>query len=505
MGTVNVRSLTDILLQTTYNEYRLDGMTCPEKANQSISLMEYRLTTDRSSFKQKDPSAEAGELYEVPELDIYQVSSAGIAMAMLIITAMQNEGLVDTQLEGVKCTQNQKLAASSKKMQEIREQVRQSRYQSGFEKFMEWLNDTWVMKFLNSNYGKVAMFLIGAFITAASLGSAAPVTIAISTAILAYQAADLVVSIVKGKSIVELATENIENEKLKMAVQIGVQAAIVIASMGAGMGSSSSSAGITLKAATEATEIAKKTEELGQQATRLAQTLQVTTEVTGQVETAAELTAQVSSIASRTSNIGTALVDNTMDAAQLLQKVEKLREQVKTLADTSTKLTKGMESIDKLTESLKTFGDTAEDIVKSSRSFLEQSSSIVQDGMKQSNEVMRLLKRLTGGENLSIFQRFVVNVDRFQRVSQIGLEFYGAAYNFARTEESTRDMLYKAQIDHINGLSKAQQELYQNYIDNQLSDIETLMSYTQASYERAASAIKEYGDTSTMIARNIAV
>jgi hypothetical protein len=211
-----VTSLTDYLLHNVFSDARTKQWSEADAANQSMNLLRYRITIMTSAAISYAPIKVMDEQYAMPTIDIQEMTSIGVAMAMLILSVMQNEIMLDTQMEAVKGTQNQKLSASQTNILQVRQQIRKSRYKSPFQKFMKWLSNTWVMKFSNSNYGKAIMFLIGAAVTIASFGSAGPVVIAISSILLTVQLAELIM----GKSMGELITSNTDNGAAKMALQM---------------------------------------------------------------------------------------------------------------------------------------------------------------------------------------------------------------------------------------------------------------------------------------------
>lgn len=231
----NVDSLTDFLVRTEYRNREIDQLADPDAANLSRSLMDYRLETMADAALCYTPNLVKDPQYQIPDFDIEQMTSVGVAMAMLIISTMQNEVMLDTQLEGVKGTQNQKLSASNTTIMKIKQQIRKSRFKSPFQKFMEWLNGTAVMKFLTSKYGKIVMFLIGAIATVASFGTAGPAIIAISSVLLAFQAAELIL----GKSMGELLTQSMDDGAAKQAVQMAIDMGLMIADMAVGSAAAS--------------------------------------------------------------------------------------------------------------------------------------------------------------------------------------------------------------------------------------------------------------------------
>jgi hypothetical protein len=86
------------------------------------------------------------------------------------------------------------------------------------------------MKFLNSDYGKVIMFLIGVVIAVASFGTAAPAVIAINSVLFGFQAAELIM----GKSMGELITSGMEDGSATMALQMAIDIGLMVSSVAAG-------------------------------------------------------------------------------------------------------------------------------------------------------------------------------------------------------------------------------------------------------------------------------
>jgi hypothetical protein len=342
-----VMSLTDYLLHNVFSDERTRKLSESDAANQRMNLLAYRITSMTSAAICYAPLKATDGQYEMPTIDIQEMTSIGVAMAMLILSVMQNEIMLDTQMEAVQGTQNQKLSASQTKMLQIQQQIRKSRYQSPFQKFMKKLSDSCVMKFLNSNYGKAIMFVIGAAITIASFGSAGPAVIAIGCVLLGFQAAELIL----GKSMGELITSGMDDGSAKMALQMSIDIGLMVASMAASGGG----------------------------------------------------------------------------------------------------------------------GNGAEAAVKAAET-LEKVASAVQ---------------------------------KLQRAVQAAMKLIQALDNFAMSQEQITKMRCTAEMEMIETLAQAEQDFLQMLIDNQMADMQSLLAYTKASFARAAEVIREYGDTSQMIARNL--
>jgi hypothetical protein len=262
-----VASLTDKLLNNIYGDGRMNGLSEAVWAVQAENFFEHRIRQigEGNILYPNDKGILDGH-YAMPRLDIGELTAVGVAMAMLIMSTMENEIMLDTQIEGVKGTQSQKLSASVTKMQKLREQIRKARYKSRFQKFMAWLMDTWLMKFLNSNFGKVVMFLITAAVTIATFGAAGPAMIALQVALMAFQAAELIM----GKSMGELITQSMPDGTAKMALQISIDVAMMAASMGAG---AASGAGKAVEAVDKIVDVAQTGAKMLQTGAKAAQTV----------------------------------------------------------------------------------------------------------------------------------------------------------------------------------------------------------------------------------------
>jgi predicted nucleic acid-binding Zn-ribbon protein len=723
-----VMSLTDYLLHSVFSDARTKKLSEPDAANQSMNLLAYRITSMTNAAICYAPVTATDEQYEMPTVDIQEMTSIGVAMAMLILSVMQNEIMLDTQMEAVKGTQNQKLSASQTKILEVQQQIRKSRYKTPLQKFMEWLSSTWVMKFLNSSYGKAIMFLIGAAITIASFGSAGPAVIAISSVLLAFQAAELIM----GKSMGELITSGMEDGSAKMALQMSIDIGLMVASMAAGGGGAAK-----VDQAVDAAVAAKDVIEMGTKAT---QQLQQTAKAAEQITKIADVAEDIKDVAQNITNVANEAVsasENVVKAADALgdalrnggsvaditRKTQELRKATDVLADETMKLqtavkqlgemtgdladgatkvaignlqqitdgamktvkeaqklgAKAIESAESLTETFKELGKKIDDVSdkltelnekkasltkqldaleegadktelvnqiddvgkqitdktdelkaliqkvdlsdaegsldtvnrvrkdtqeqlnalssqiddvlkgagddiageaqKSLRQMQEKITDLsrrledgtttlfdaqkemkeIQSGIKnveklegftgttatkealeslssQTDDVIKNLdvsgwkaydvkapkatrsknaftKGLTsaarfavgikGLDHLSFSQQVVIALQKFQQRIQAMMQFYQALYSLAMSDEEVRKAICSAEIEIINSKAQARMDFLQMIIDNQMSDIQSLLAYTKDSFARAAEVIREYGDTAQMIARNL--
>jgi methyl-accepting chemotaxis protein len=396
----SVSSLTDYLLQNTFSDWRMDRLSEKEAANERKSLLAYHLEAMKGAALCHVPPAAVVEGSELPQIDVAAMTSIGTAMAMLILSVIQNELMLNTQLESVKGTQSQKLAASQTKMLEIRQQIQKSRYKSGFQKFMEWLSSTWLMKFLNSNYGKIIMFALGAIATIASFGTAGPAVIAISAALLSFQAAELIL----GKSMGELLTQSMDDGAAKMALQMSIDVGLMIADIATGAGGGAKvdkvtkAAGDTMdatqkamgaltqtKKAAEAAETAAKGAAKGADVVEAAQGVQkAADEAADAVNEASKLTGELDS-----------LVVQGASTAEIGEKTKALDKALDRVNESTEKLKKAGEKLQDVTGSaVDQMGEATEEVGKTGEKLQDATGSAVDQMGEATEEVGK------AGENL---------------------------------------------------------------------------------------------------------
>ncbi|MDR0418322.1 MAG: hypothetical protein LBH08_02725 [Puniceicoccales bacterium] len=534
----NVKSLTDYLLhdehvegkvlvkdyldEGIFSEDRVGRLSAADAANQAETLMAYRinhLSKMAGAVMCYTPIEQSDEQFVMPKFDIKEITSIGVAMAMLILSAMQNEIMLDTQIEAVKGTQNQKLSASNTTILKIKQQIRKSRYKSPFQKFMEKLSNTWVMKFLNSNYGKAIMFIIGAVATVASFGSAGPAVIAISCVLLSFQAAELIL----GKSMGELLTANMDNEAAKMALQMSIDIGLMVASVAVGGGGAATKADQATDAAMAAKDAAQMGARVAQEAKQVAAAAEQVSKVAGMADDVADAAQAVT----RAANEAADVAQNAAKAADMLSDSLRNGESMADIAEKTRDLKKAMDNLASKTDELKNtmqrlsdvagnqVGNIGGNIIENAREMqsmgtkaIDSTESLLNSATKGTSilsDVAHFAAGIKGLEHLNFAQQMIIAVQKFQQRVQALMQFYQALYQLAMSEEEARNATYAATVDAIRTESDAQQEFYQMLIDNQMADIQTLLSYTKASYERAAQAIQEHGETNMMIARNLVI
>ncbi|MDR2628607.1 MAG: hypothetical protein LBC30_01270 [Puniceicoccales bacterium] len=544
----NVESLTDYLLRNKhvegkthlkdyldegiFAEDRIGRLSAAETANQAETLVSYRINHFANVANAAIcyfPIELKDEQYVMPELDIKEMTSIGVAMAMLIMSAMQNEIMLDTQIEAVEGAQNQKLADSNAAILKIKQQIRKSRYKTPFQKFMEALSNSWIMKFLNSNYGKAIMFLIGAAVTIASFGSAGPAVIAISCTLMAFQAAELIL----GKSMGELLTSGMDDGAAKMALQMSIDIGLMVASVATGGGGAAKidKAADAASAATDAVQMGAK---VAQETKQVAEAADELSKVVNLADDVADAAQNVTKIANETAEAA----ENVVKAADTLSDALKNGESVADIAEKTQDLQKAMNALEEQTNQLKSAIQNLDDVMGSATDGLSDTAKQAMDKVKQLGDnvfdsaqkmqdagqktidsafdmtkqgasvvssAARFVTGIKGLEHLNFAQQMVIALQKFQQRVQALMQVYQALYQLAMSEEEARNVTYAATVEAIRTKSDARQEFYQMLIDNQMADIQTLLSYTKASYERAAEAIREQGETNMMIVRNLVI
>jgi ABC-type transporter Mla subunit MlaD len=671
-----VMSMTDYLLEKVFSDGYVGRPTMAAEANQTMSLLSYHLqglgatgSFGRAAMCYAPVEGEEGTL-EMAMLDRAVLSSIGVAMAMLILSVMQNETMLDTQMEAVKGSQNQKLSASQTKMLQVKQQIRKARYVSPFQKFMKDLSNSCVMKFLNSNYGKIIMFAIGAAVTIASFGTAGPAVIAISSVLLGFQAAELIL----GKSMGELITSGMDDGAAKMALQMSIDIGLMVASMAAGGGSAAkggdsaevaAKAGETVEmaqeAATAATATAEAATELAKATDATAEMVEAANKVSGAATDVSEALDGVAKAANELADTFTAAgdsqeaIDKATKALQEAQdKLQKAQETMKgamdkfddavanagELGESTQKLvtqTKEMgkktmemagqaqemgnkavektneilakakaalngvtdkvddvtnnaddvidkaddvannvddvidkaddvaDNVDDVIDKADDVADNADDVIDKADDVADNADDVIDkaddvannaddvidkvddvannvddatnkaddaadkadDAAKKADDVAdkaddagkasslkdkmkhgvksaaRFAVGIRGLEHLSFAQQMIVAVQKFQQRIQVLMQVYQALYNLAMSEEEARRMATAAAIEAINAEKGAKMEFWQGIIDNQLSDTQSLMNKQKNAIEQAMAVIREHGETTREIARNI--
>jgi methyl-accepting chemotaxis protein len=394
----SVNSLTDELLHSKFEDWETRQRTDVETATEGMSLFAYHLTQMKGASLCYVPPEAVEEGGELPTIDIGAMTSIGAAMAMLILSVIQNEVMLNTQIEGVKGTQNQKISASQTKILKVKQQIQKSRIKTGFQKFMEWLSSTWLMKFLNSNYGKVIMFIIGAAATIASFGAAGPAMVAINCVLLSFQAAELIM----GKSMGELLTQSMDDGSAKMALQMSIDVGLMVASMAAGggggakadkagaaagdaaeAGQKASLAVSKVKDAAKAVESAAKTAENAVEVVEAAQNVQKTaTEAMETLEDVTKLAKQLES-----------LVQNGGSVAEIAEKTQELEKAMEKAAAAMEKMNAAMDNLKKVSEAAG-IGDDLMGMVTSTQKLVDNAMDSAQNVQKLGQEAAYMAKKM---------------------------------------------------------------------------------------------------------------
>ncbi|MDR2735320.1 MAG: hypothetical protein LBB20_00540 [Puniceicoccales bacterium] len=233
---INVRSLTDILLSD--EKKRLSN---PKEAITLSDIVSARLEKNMfASTMMYTPHDHINEVYQPTKLDISKIGTISNAVAMLILSAVSAQLMLETQMQGVETTMNQRISSSNTTMKQIKNKIKQARIKTPFQRFMKWLNGTAFMKFMQTEAGKIIMFafsvvatIAAAVVTVVTGGAAAPALI-IMAAALAMQITEFAAD----KSMGELITSGMNDDNkaklaLQMAIDIGLMIGMSVASANA--------------------------------------------------------------------------------------------------------------------------------------------------------------------------------------------------------------------------------------------------------------------------------
>jgi hypothetical protein len=131
--------------------------------------------------------------------------------------------------------------------------------------------------------------------------------------------------------------------------------------------------------------------------------------------------------------------------------------------------------------------------------------SAMTKGLSGISATTRFAIVIRGLEHLTFAQQMTIALLKFQQRMQVIMQMYQALYQLATNEEEAREITYTAEVEMVKCKDQARQDFSRTLINNQMSGIQSLISYTKSCFARAAEVIREYGDTSQMMARNITI
>jgi hypothetical protein len=225
--------------------------------------------------------------YQVPTLDPATITPAGLATALLILCAIEQDISVRTQLEGLETTQAKSFAHREDNIRKLQDKIRIARYKTPWERLTNWMKHSFWGKFLSTFIKIVAMIiaLVSAIAaTVATFGAAAPVlgfTIAACCLMTAEMATELATD---GRSIGEnIAASATKDKEQAKKIAMGIDISLMILEIGLSVGAAVSA---PTMAAQTATDIADKTMSM---ATKVAEMAEKIEKITRYIEAAVSL------------------------------------------------------------------------------------------------------------------------------------------------------------------------------------------------------------------------
>ncbi|MDR0351731.1 MAG: hypothetical protein LBH49_03765 [Puniceicoccales bacterium] len=550
---INVNSLTDILIAAEKKR-----LSKPSEANSLSDIVTAKL--EKAMFDSTmiyTPSQHVNEMYQPTKLDMSKVSAISGAMAMLILSAMSSQLMLETQMQGIESTMNHRIASRNKTMKQIKDKIKQSRIKTPFQRFMKWLNGTGFMKFMRSEVGKIFMFIFSMVMTVAAAaltivsgGTAAPILV-VMVASMAIQIAEFST----GKSMGELVASGMDDDnKAKLALQIGIDIALMVGEVVAGnaaaragqMGIKASQAAI--KAVDNINDIAIQTKKITETTTEMVATLENATKMLSEAaekigdvdDILTDTIKKVNDLVTEASQLATDALaksnealnmlkngDNLDDVMKVIQESQKLtqaavqksQEAMKMMSDLSDTLTEFAgefddianfltnlnESMDKLSGFIDKIGD-ATSVLSKNIDDLDDLRQSIGKGTKAFSSTLKVAERVKKFSGLFDFvDKFIVNSRRIQNAISNAMQFYGVLYQLALDTERATMAKNAMEIDAIRTQADARDNFLKTIQETQMSDIQELVQQVKDAFGRAAQAIQEEGEAERAIARNITV
>jgi hypothetical protein len=200
--------------------------------------------------------------YQIPSLDPAVITPAGIATALLILCAIEQDLSVRTQLEGLETTQAKSFAHREDHIRKLQDKIRIARYKTPWERLTNWMKHSFWGKFLSAFIKIVAMIisLVSAVAaTVATFGAAAP-ALGCTIAACCLMTAEMVTELATdGKSIGQNIAESVtkdksQAQKIAMGIDISLMVIQIALSIGAAACAPTQAADAAINAAEQATE-----------------------------------------------------------------------------------------------------------------------------------------------------------------------------------------------------------------------------------------------------------
>ncbi|MDR0445143.1 MAG: hypothetical protein LBG98_02580 [Puniceicoccales bacterium] len=168
--------------------------------------------------------------YQVPSLTPASITPAGIASALLILSAIGQDIALQTQIEGIEITQGKSIAHREENIRKLEQKIRIARYKTPWQRLTNWMKKSFWGKLI-TNIVKfavmVATIVASVALTIVTFGAGSPVLVCVIAASCLMIAETVTEMATDGKSIgeniAEKATNNKEKaQKIAMAIDISI-------------------------------------------------------------------------------------------------------------------------------------------------------------------------------------------------------------------------------------------------------------------------------------------
>ncbi|MDR2377685.1 MAG: hypothetical protein LBD54_02960 [Puniceicoccales bacterium] len=214
--------------------------------------------------------------YQVPILDPATFNPAGVAAAMLILSAVGQDIALQTKMEGVKITNAKNMAHREDTILKLQQKIHKSRYKSPWERITNWMKNSFWGKFITSLIKVIIMIVMLTMAVVATIltcGAAAPAlafTIAACCIMTAEMATELATD---GKTIGENIAEKLTKDKAKaQKIAMGIDITLMVAEIVCSVAAAAYSGGASVAQA--ASDAAQKVARMSVKAVKIAQKVQ---------------------------------------------------------------------------------------------------------------------------------------------------------------------------------------------------------------------------------------
>jgi hypothetical protein len=226
--------------------------------------------------------------YKVPTLDPAAFNPAGVAAAILILSAVGQDIALQTKMEGAKITNAKNMAHREDTILKLQQKIQKARYKTPWERLTNWMK--------HSFWGKFIMILIQVALMVASIALAvvtfggASAAVALAIVACCMMTASMITELATdGKSIGENIAEKVtkdkaQAQKIAMGIDITWMVLEIACSVGSGV------AGGSAAGAQAGADAAEKTARMTEKAMKIAQKIEKVTRFVQAAYTLAEAT-----------------------------------------------------------------------------------------------------------------------------------------------------------------------------------------------------------------------